>query len=27
MGRDNPEGIDVIKISDVNLMRTLELAI
>lgn len=27
MGRDNPEGIDVIKISDLNLMRTLELAI
>ncbi|CAD8156782.1 unnamed protein product [Paramecium pentaurelia] len=27
MGRDNAEGIDVVKISDVNLMRTLELAI
>ena len=27
MGRENPEGIDVLKISDPNLMRTLELAI
>lgn len=27
MGRENPEGIDIIKITDVNLMRTLELAI
>jgi len=27
MGRENAEGIDVVKISDVNLMRTLELAI
>lgn len=27
MGRDNPEGIEVMKISDPNLMRTLELAI
>ena len=27
MFRDNADGIDVVKISDVNLMRTLELAI
>jgi len=27
MGRDHPEGIDILKISDTNLMRTAELAI
>ena len=27
LGRDNSEGIDVLKITDTNLMRTLELGI
>ena len=27
LGRENPEGIEVLKINDTNLMRTLELAI
>ena len=27
LGRDQPEGIDIMKVTDPNLMRTLELAI